>query len=98
MLTGGSQPAKGEFYRNGRNSAENRGTASPSPLLPPVMALPKFAALRCDETDREFYDLAKHRRAMLITGHLKHYPRNTDFIVNPADYLAIYARENNAYH
>ncbi|MDR1323333.1 MAG: putative toxin-antitoxin system toxin component, PIN family [Candidatus Margulisbacteria bacterium] len=39
-----------------------------------------------DETDRKFYDVAKMCGAYLITGNLKHFPREP-FIVAPAEFL-----------
>jgi len=38
------------------------------------------------EDDRKFYDVAKTSLAYLITGNMKHYPKET-FIVTPADFL-----------
>jgi len=45
-----------------------------------------------DESDRIFYDLAKEVNAYLITGNKKHYP-NEDFIVTPAEFLAMFENE-----
>ena len=39
-----------------------------------------------DESDRKFYDLAKTNDAFLITGNLKHYPKEP-FIVSPLAFL-----------
>ncbi|MCL2169816.1 MAG: putative toxin-antitoxin system toxin component, PIN family [Defluviitaleaceae bacterium] len=41
-----------------------------------------------DETDRVFYDTAKAAGANLITGNIKHYPKE-DFIMTPADFLSM---------
>jgi putative PIN family toxin of toxin-antitoxin system len=40
-----------------------------------------------NESDRKFYDTAKICGAFLITGNIKHYPREP-FIVSPAEFLA----------
>jgi putative PIN family toxin of toxin-antitoxin system len=40
-----------------------------------------------DETDREFYDVAKTAGAILITGNKKHYP-DEPFVQSPAEFLA----------
>ena len=42
-----------------------------------------------DEDDRVFYDTAKESAAYLITGNIKHFPKET-FILNPADFLQRY--------
>ena len=39
-----------------------------------------------DETDRPFYDVAKHCNATLITGNAKHYP-SEPFIYSPTEFL-----------
>ena len=39
-----------------------------------------------DESDREFYDVAKACEAILITGNGKHYP-NEPFVMSPAEFL-----------
>ncbi len=39
-----------------------------------------------DETDRIFYDTAKQSDSFLVTGNLKHYPKET-FILTPAEFL-----------
>ncbi|MDR2167546.1 MAG: putative toxin-antitoxin system toxin component, PIN family [Clostridiales bacterium] len=41
-----------------------------------------------DETDRVFYDVAKHVGAYLITGNKKHYP-DEPFIVTSAAFLEL---------
>ncbi|MCL2014960.1 MAG: putative toxin-antitoxin system toxin component, PIN family [Defluviitaleaceae bacterium] len=41
-----------------------------------------------DETDRCFYDVAKHCGAWLITGNTKHYPKEP-FIIAPTDFLRL---------
>jgi putative PIN family toxin of toxin-antitoxin system len=50
-----------------------------------VIAKPSFVAMP-DENDRKFYDVAVFCDAVLITGNLKHYPREP-FIVSPRDFL-----------
>ena len=42
-----------------------------------------------DEDDRKFYDVAKSCKAYLITGNIKHYPKES-LIKNPKDFLDIY--------
>ncbi|MCL1836810.1 MAG: putative toxin-antitoxin system toxin component, PIN family [Treponema sp.] len=42
-----------------------------------------------DEDDRKFYDVAKASSAFLITGNLKHFPKEP-FIVNPSSFLKLY--------
>jgi putative PIN family toxin of toxin-antitoxin system len=41
-----------------------------------------------DETDRKFYDVAKYSAALLITGNIRHYPKETT-IVTPAEFLTL---------
>lgn len=38
-----------------------------------------------DESDRVFFDVAQAANALLITGNLKHYPPDQDFIYSPAE-------------
>lgn len=47
---------------------------------------PKSDKPFADESDRIFYDTAKHCGAVLITGNLKHFPAEP-FIMSPADFL-----------
>ncbi|MCL2764122.1 MAG: putative toxin-antitoxin system toxin component, PIN family [Treponema sp.] len=42
-----------------------------------------------DEDDRKFYDVAMASFAYLITGNIRHYPKEP-FIVTPAEFLKIY--------
>ena len=42
-----------------------------------------------DESDRKFYDTAKLCNAFLITGNVRHFPKDR-FILNPRDFLKIY--------
>jgi hypothetical protein len=39
------------------------------------------------EDDRIFYDTAKHSGSILVTGNLKHYPKEA-FILAPTEFLA----------
>jgi len=39
-----------------------------------------------DESDRIFYDTAKESNSILISGNLKHFPKEP-FIMSPADFL-----------
>ena len=39
-----------------------------------------------DESDRKFYDIANTNEAILITGNLKHYPKES-FILSPLAFL-----------
>ena len=41
-----------------------------------------------DENDRVFYDTAKESGAILITGNMKHYPKE-NFIMTPAQFLSL---------
>ena len=43
-----------------------------------------------DEDDRIFYDIAKQSGSLLVTGNLKHYPKEA-FILAPTEFLAKYA-------
>ncbi|GHS92700.1 hypothetical protein FACS1894139_04530 [Planctomycetales bacterium] len=47
-----------------------------------------------DPTDRIFYDTAKYCNAILITGNLKHYPRES-FVMNPNDFLRRFNEREN---
>jgi predicted nucleic acid-binding protein len=49
-----------------------------------------------DNTDRIFYDTAKHYGAILVTGNLKHYPRESP-VMNPHDFLEYYRQRANDY-
>lgn len=40
-----------------------------------------------DESDRIFYDTAKKSGAILITGNIKHFPKE-NFIMQPAEFLS----------
>ena len=42
-----------------------------------------------DESDRIFYDTAKGSGSVLITGNIKHYPKEP-FIILPSDFLKKY--------
>ena len=53
-----------------------------------VMVLPSTIALS-DESDRKFYDVAKYCAAYLITGNIKHYPKDS-LIVSPARFLTFF--------
>ena len=48
----------------------------------PVSSKIKFL----DKSDRIFYDTAKYSDSILITGNMKHFPRES-FIMTPADFL-----------
>ena len=52
-----------------------------------VIAFPSSIELP-DESDRKFYDTAKYCQAYLITGNIKHYPKEP-FIVSPAQFIDI---------
>jgi putative PIN family toxin of toxin-antitoxin system len=45
---------------------------------------------KVDDDDRIFYDAAVEAAAYLITGNIRHFPRES-FIVTPAQFLAIIA-------
>jgi len=44
-----------------------------------------------DETDRKFYEVAKAAGARLVTGNLKHYPKDP-LVLSPADFLKLIER------
>ena len=48
-------------------------------VLPSTIAMP-------DESDRKFYDTAKFCDAYLITGNIRHYPKDP-LIISPAGFL-----------
>ena len=43
-----------------------------------------------DEEDKKFYEVAKHCNAILVTGNLKHFPKEA-WIMNPIDFLKKYS-------
>ena len=47
-----------------------------------------------DEDDRKFYDVAKASHAFLVTGNIKHFPRDS-FIVTPANFLKNYQKADS---
>ena len=49
---------------------------------------PKSSIVLPDETDRKFYDVAKASEAILITGNIRHYPKEP-FIMTPAEFLEL---------
>ncbi|MDR2559933.1 MAG: putative toxin-antitoxin system toxin component, PIN family [Oscillospiraceae bacterium] len=49
----------------------------------------KSSIVMPDEDDRKFYDVAKESGAILITGNLKHFPKEK-FIMSPKDFLLKY--------
>jgi putative PIN family toxin of toxin-antitoxin system len=51
-------------------------------LTEPIASAETFA----DETDRKFYDTAKANNATLITGNIKHYPKQP-FVMTPFEFL-----------
>lgn len=42
-----------------------------------------------DESDRKFYEVAKYTNAILITGNLKHYPKDNN-IMNATEFCETY--------
>lgn len=52
-----------------------------------VSVTPSIFAMR-DESDRKFYDVAQFCKALLITGNIKHYPREPH-IISPAEFLGM---------
>ena len=64
--------AKDRVERLLRELAEN------GVLTEPIASAEAFA----DETDRKFYDTAKANNATLITGNIKHYPKQP-FVMTP---------------
>ena len=52
---------------------------------------PRLSVIKLqDEDDRIFYDTAKESGSVLISGNIKHYPKEP-FIVQPADFLERFA-------
>jgi putative PIN family toxin of toxin-antitoxin system len=52
-----------------------------------VVVLPGTTAMP-DESDRKFYDTAKYCKAYLITGNIRHYPKDPQ-IISPGRFLEI---------
>jgi putative PIN family toxin of toxin-antitoxin system len=48
-----------------------------------------------DEDDRKFYDVACYCDAVLITGNMRHYPKQP-FICTPAEYLARFCKRSRS--
>ena len=44
---------------------------------------------KVDDDDKKFYDAAKEANAFLITGNIRHFPKE-DFIVTPSQFLSLY--------
>ena len=40
------------------------------------------------ESDRVFYDVARHSNAMLITSNLRHYPNDDPLVITPGGFAA----------
>jgi len=57
-----------------------------------VIPLPSAVEMS-DETDRKFYDTAKYCGAYLITGNIRHYPKEPS-VISPAVFLDIFARKD----
>ena len=55
----------------------------------PDNSKPHKAAEIPDESDRIFYETARESGSILISGNLKHFPRES-FIMSPADFLRQY--------
>ena len=56
-----------------------------------VLFMPDTSSIELpDESDRIFYDTAKESGSVLISGNIKHYPKEP-FIVQPADFLERFA-------
>ena len=53
-----------------------------------VVVLPGAIAI-ADESDRKFYDAAKYCKAYLITGNIRHYPKDP-LVTNPARFLEVF--------
>jgi len=69
-----------EQVKNFINLMKNLGTN----FLPQESKIPKFI----DETDRIFYDTAKNTASILITGNIRHYPKEK-FILTPTEFLKL---------
>ncbi len=48
-----------------------------------------------DEDDLKFYEVARHCRATLITGNLRHFPEEPS-IMSISDFLSAYLKQNIA--
>jgi len=44
---------------------------------------------KVDEDDKKFYDAAIEANAFLITGNIRHFPKE-EFIVTPSQFLSLY--------
>ncbi|MCL1967726.1 MAG: putative toxin-antitoxin system toxin component, PIN family [Fibromonadales bacterium] len=58
-----------------------------------AMETEKSAIEMTDESDRKFYDLHKAANAILITGNIRHFPKENT-IMKPADFMFFF--ENSA--
>jgi putative PIN family toxin of toxin-antitoxin system len=47
-----------------------------------------------DESDRKFYEAAKHCGAYLITGNQKHFPED-EAVLSPSEFLEEYMQQGN---
>jgi len=54
-----------------------------------VEGKPSAKNIKVDKDDKIFYDAAKEANAFLITGNIKHFPKE-DFIVTPSQFLSLY--------
>jgi hypothetical protein len=46
-----------------------------------------------DESDRKFYEIAKHLNIPLVTGNKKHFPIN-ELVISPSEYLGRFQINN----
>jgi len=44
-----------------------------------------------DESDRKFYDVAKTANAYLVTGNIKHFPKE-EWVLTPAELVKIFTQ------
>jgi putative PIN family toxin of toxin-antitoxin system len=58
----------------------------------PVIPLPSTLEMG-DETDRKFFDTAKFCGAYLITGNIRHYPKDP-LVISPAMFLDVFAKKD----
>ena len=51
---------------------------------------PPLNAAFADEADRKFYEVAKFCGAVLVTGNLKHFPKEPE-VVSPIEFLKLFS-------
>jgi len=59
------------------------------------VTVPRSTDKMPDEMDRKFYDVAKFCKAFLVTGNLKHFPKDK-MIMNPAKFIDMFMQKNKS--